>query len=298
LLDILDRHASPLPGHDFARGASRFLEPIGVPAMPLPSPEPRADEWLSADELPRIDHLVTEDDEPVDNTFSEKQQRLLTESLYSSWTGPEPGRPFEVWANVGLFFGIRHPPLVPDVMLSLDVRIPDAMRLKQNRSYFVWEYGKPPDLVIEIVSNKKGNEAQDKLREYARIGVPYYSIFDPDRLLGKSILRVYELRAGQYIRMTDPWMPMLGIGLTLWTGSYEGRKEEWLRWRLKDGSLLPTGKEQAEQEHRRAEQEHRRAEQEHRRAEQESRRASSEARAREAAEQEIARLRALLEARD
>ncbi len=32
-----------------------------------------------------IESLVTEDDEPVDNLFSAKQQRLLVESLYSSW---------------------------------------------------------------------------------------------------------------------------------------------------------------------------------------------------------------------
>jgi len=34
---------------------------------------------------PNVDHLVTEDDTPVDNVFSEKQQRLLTEPLYASY---------------------------------------------------------------------------------------------------------------------------------------------------------------------------------------------------------------------
>ncbi len=42
-------------------------------------------------EAPNIDHIVTEDDTPVDNMFSEKQQRLLSGSLYDSWN---PGRPF------------------------------------------------------------------------------------------------------------------------------------------------------------------------------------------------------------
>ena len=37
---------------------------------------------------PNIDHLVTEDGAPVDNQFSEKQQRLLVEVLYCSW---QPG---------------------------------------------------------------------------------------------------------------------------------------------------------------------------------------------------------------
>ncbi len=39
------------------------------------------------EEIPRPDlsHLITEDDEPVDNWFQERQQRLLPESLYASW---------------------------------------------------------------------------------------------------------------------------------------------------------------------------------------------------------------------
>ena len=40
------------------------------------------------DVRPGVEHLVTEDDTPVDNLFSEKQQRLLTEPLYASWPGP------------------------------------------------------------------------------------------------------------------------------------------------------------------------------------------------------------------
>ena len=42
--------------------------------------------------MPDIEALVTEDDTPVDNMPSEKQQRLLTEPLYSSWEGPGAGR--------------------------------------------------------------------------------------------------------------------------------------------------------------------------------------------------------------
>ena len=42
---------------------------------------------LPEDLLPDVSHLVTEDDEPLDNLPSEKQQRLLTETLYSSWNG-------------------------------------------------------------------------------------------------------------------------------------------------------------------------------------------------------------------
>ena len=40
---------------------------------------------LTYDATAVIGNLLTEDDEPLDNLFSAKQQRLLVEPLYSSW---------------------------------------------------------------------------------------------------------------------------------------------------------------------------------------------------------------------
>jgi len=213
-----------------------------------------------ADIAPNIDHIVTEDDTPVDNIFSEKQQRLLTEPLYSSWSGPGAGRSFVAAANVGVFAAVAQLPLVPDVFLSLDVKVPEDMWAKNHRSYFLWEYGKPPDAVIEIVSNRKGNEADSKLRDYARIGVTYYVIFDPDEQLQGKILRLYALREGKYAPLKGQWLPEVGLGLTLWQGGFEGVEATWLRWCDHNGSVIATGAERAEQERERAEQERERAE--------------------------------------
>lgn len=66
--------------------------------------------------VPDISNLVIEDDTPVDNFQSEKQQRLLVDALYSSWS---PDTPFIAAANVGLFYALKHDPLVPDAFLSL-----------------------------------------------------------------------------------------------------------------------------------------------------------------------------------
>ena len=105
-------------------------------------------------EEPDVSHLITEDDEPVDNPFSEKQQRMLADSLHASWTKEmREGRPFVAFANVGLFFVPKNPALVPDVQVSLDVELPEDLWEKKNRSYMTWVYGKPPDIVLEIVSN-------------------------------------------------------------------------------------------------------------------------------------------------
>ena len=137
---------------------------------------------------PDVEHLVTEDDTPVDNVFSEKQQRLLTEPLYSSpgWVGKD--RKFIALANVGMFYAIRQPPYVPDMLLSLDMELPADLWPKSHRSYFVWEYGKPPDVVVEVVSNEEGRERCEKLRGYARIGIRYYVIYDPQRMLSDELL--------------------------------------------------------------------------------------------------------------
>ncbi|QTA83596.1 DUF820 [Desulfonema limicola] len=214
---------------------------------------------------PDISHIITEDDTPVDNIFSEKQQRLLTESLSISW---KPGRPFISLANVGIFYGINLPAIVPDVMVSLDVKYAEDVWKKKNCSYFVWEFGKPPEIVIEVVSNKEGGETDVKMRKYAQAGVWYYIIFDPQKLIQKDIVRAYELSTGAYIPKLDLFLPKVNIGVKLWEGSFDGIQAQWLRWCDKDGSLMATGKESVEQESKRAEQEHKRAEQERKRAEQ------------------------------
>ncbi len=142
-------------------------------------------ELITTDESD-ISHIITEDDTPVDNIFSEKQQRLLTESLNTSW---KPGRQFVVAANVGIFYDISQPPIVPDVFLGMDVRVADDLWNKKNRSWFVSEFGKVPELVIEIVSNKKGGEGLDKFRKYEMMGVSYYIIFDPQLKVQKGVLQ-------------------------------------------------------------------------------------------------------------
>ena len=206
-----------------------------------------------------IESLVTEDDTPVDNMPSEKQQRLLTEPLYSSWAGPGAGRPFLAAANVGVFPEPRNPAIVPDVFLSLDVQVNPNWWDKRHRSYFVWEFGKVPDLVVEIVSNQKGNEVGEKRLRYAAMGVGYYVIQDLLHRVMREDLRVYRLSGGGYERQGRPWFLELGLGMKLWEGEFEGVRSRWLRWTDAQGELIPTGKEAAERERRRAEQERRRA---------------------------------------
>jgi len=207
--------------------------------------------------IPDLNDIIIEDGTPVDNLISEKQQRLLVHSLYSSLNREAP---FLATANVGLFYAIKQPPLVPDVMVSFDVAVPEDWSQKQNRSYFVWNFGKVPEVALEIVSNTVGGELSHKLSDYARARVPYYVVFDPLNNLNGDTVQVYELGVIHYQLRSDRWLAAIGLGLTLWEGIFEGKAYTWLRWCDREGNLLLTGDERAEQEHQRAEQEYQRAE--------------------------------------
>jgi Uma2 family endonuclease len=263
-----------------------------------------------------ISHLVIEDDTPVDNFQSELQQRLLVEPIYSAKALP---RPFLAAANVGLFYKIKGEPIVPDMLLSLGVQRAADLSQRRNRSYFVWEFGKVPEVCVEIVSNGEGDElvlskksqqrgrATCKKDIYAQIGVPYYVVFDPlqqiqgEQEMNGALLRVWTISPIGYTELTSPqgvvkvgepvWLEGVGLGLTLWEGAFEEEITRlWLRWCDQNGQVIQTGSEgqalerqRAEQESQRAEQERQRAEQERQRAEQESQRAEQE---RQRAEQE------------
>jgi hypothetical protein len=262
-----------------------------IPATPSgpPQPAPAGPDGdaslyeLPPEVIPNVDELVIEDGKPVDSVFTEQQQRLLVESGHCSWPGPGEGRTFKMYCNVGLFHRAKQPPLVPDVMLSLDVDPNVDLSSKENRSYLLWIIGKPPDVVIEIVSDRLGAEAGLKMRDYARIGVRYYVIFDPKDILGGGVLRVFELRGSGYAPIEPGWLPGVGIGLVLWDGVYEGQTARWLRWCDRQGQVIRTGRERADQERERADQERNRADDVARQLDQE----------RQAKERLLARLRAL-----
>ncbi|MEL6460229.1 MAG: Uma2 family endonuclease [Cyanobacteria bacterium J06621_15] len=186
--------------------------------------------------------LVTEDDTPVDNFASEKQQRLLASSLYSSLQN----QTFLAAANVGIYHIYKQPPIVPDVFLSFDVQTPENWWEKRNRCYLMWEFGKPPEVVIEIVSNKIGDELGDKLKTYERMRVSYYIVYDPTQQLGEQQLRIYELVGRRFRETSETWLEQVELGLTLWSGEFEGRQDTWLRWCYQDDTVLPTGDERAQ----------------------------------------------------
>jgi len=230
-------------------------------------------------EPPDTSHLITDDGAAVDSFFAEKQQRLFAEAL-SAWRHPE-GRSFICAVDVGIFALARNPPIVPDGFVSFDVEIPRLVGADAVRSYFLWEFGKPPDIVLEIVSQEDGGELTTKLRAFEKLRVSHYLVFDPLRTLSTVVLRSFGLQEGVFVERPNATFPRFGLALTMWRGSFEGQDEDWLRWAELDGTLLPTTAEHA----RRADGEAKRADDEAKRADDEAKRADDEAkRADQAAE--------------
>ena len=98
--------------------------------------------------------------------------------------------------------GIPGLPDSPGVFWS---RVPDlaVSTHKPRRNYSV---GHPPELVIEILSTRRGNvERTEKIEDYARAGIGEYWIVNPF----ERIVEVYLLRDGEYqLTSRDPNDPM------------------------------------------------------------------------------------------
>ncbi len=226
----------------------------------------------------------------MDNFPSEKNQRLLVGALFSSWGGPPPHelgdetlpagvrRKFLAAANVGLYATPRSAAIVPDVLLSTDVAL-ESMTWADDepRAYLTWEMGKPPELVIEIVSNLEGDELVGKRRRYGQIHVSAYVVYDPGKKLGGGVLSAFELRGDllQPVPVVGDQVlfETLGLGVRVWEGDFEGTHARWLRFVDSAGALLETGEERAERQGARADEERARADEERARADEEKARA-------------------------
>jgi Uma2 family endonuclease len=168
------------------------------------------------DSLPPVDELPDSDDTPVDNEDQCLIPGVLLMLLNYIW------RHREDWFFSG-DMGIYHTtgsnprvPVIPDAFLSIGVdRRRDG---KSRRSYITWkENNIPPILTLEMVSHTPGGEYDSKMAIYARLGVLYYVIYNPEfwQRDGHDPFEVYKLVDGVYQRQSgEPcWMPEIGLGI-------------------------------------------------------------------------------------
>jgi Uma2 family endonuclease len=190
--------------------------------------------------LPSSEELIDSDDLPVDNEDQNFIPNVLLFLLEYIWVERDD------WF-FGVDMGIYHTtglnprvPVVPDGFLSLGVE--RRRNNKSRRSYVLWEEQNiPPILTLEVVSQTAGSEYEEKLEIYAKLGVKYYVIYNPQfwRRDGHLPLEIYKLINKEYqLQVGEPlWMAEIGLGIGRFrlTERYE---REGLSWFDANGDRL------------------------------------------------------------
>ena len=219
--------------------------------------------------LPTQDDLPSCDGVPMETERHKKQMDLLIYSL-EPWLG-ERGY---VGGNMFVYFSTQH-------LKNKDFRGPDVfvtlgLSNKERKSWVVWDEGKSPDIIIELLSESTAEEDKNSKKQIYQdqLKVAEYFWFDP---YNPEDFKGFWLNRGVYEEMPlkdeSLLCKQLGLTLKLWRGVFKNIDTVWLRWATLEGEwlLLPDEAEaqRAEAEAQRAETEAQRAEAEAQRAEQE-----------------------------
>ncbi|MEP7342743.1 MAG: Uma2 family endonuclease [Acidobacteriota bacterium] len=223
------------------------------PAVPLFELEPEAMFMLLTE-----DDLPCEDGVPMETERHRNQMYLLLEVLELYWAERED---WYASGNMFLYFSPRQ-------IKTEHFRGPDffavlGVERRERKSYVVWQEGKIPDVIIELLSDSTREfDKTEKKRIYQdELRVPEYFWFDPHTHEWAG----FELRDWQY----EPIEPdekgrliskRLGLALSLREGWFQNHGGTWLRWETLDGHLLPSGEEMARTAQREAEAAQREAE--------------------------------------
>ncbi|MDX2242024.1 MAG: Uma2 family endonuclease [Leptolyngbyaceae cyanobacterium bins.302] len=145
----------------------------------------------------------------------------------------------------------------PDFFVVLGV--PKGERL----SWVVWEEGKSPDVVIELLSNStaEADKHEKKLIYQNQMRVSDYFWFDP---FNPDDWAGFSLQQGEYQPIplnsqNQLVSSALKLALVQWQGAYNGIDATWIRWATLDGELLPTVEETTIEQRQRADRERQRA---------------------------------------
>ncbi len=235
--------------------------------------------------LPTEDELPCDDGVPMETARHHEQMDVLIHSLRAHWAERTD---YYVAGNMFLHYDPqnRRKSRGPDFFLVLDVNN------RERKSWVVWQEGmRFPDVIIELLSDttRDVDKGEKKVLYEREFRTAEYYLYDPfsQEFIG------YHLRGLHY---EDVLHDAQGRVFSPVTGLYLVPHEGWLRWMTREGNILPSPMELAQQQRQRAEHaeqriEHaeQRAEQERQRAEQERQRAEQERQRAEQAEQLLER---------
>ena len=120
-----------------------------------------------------------------------------------------------VSGNLLLYYEIGNPrkSVAPDVFVVFGIE------KKKRRTYLLWEEGKGPDFVLELVSKNTYRKDLGRKKDlYASVlSVKEYYLYDPDGLYLQPSLQGYRLADGIYspIQPVDERLPSEVLGLEL-----------------------------------------------------------------------------------
>ncbi|CAD5950669.1 hypothetical protein PCC9214_02534 [Planktothrix tepida] len=212
---------------------------------------------------PTQDELPCDDGVPMETQRHKLQMDLLIDQLIPWLEQREDGY---VGGNMFLYFSLAQ-------VRNQDFKGPDFFAVlgvpkKERKSWVVWEEGKAPDVIIELLSQSTAPEdkTNKKLIYQNQVRVPeyfWYDPFNPDDWAGFTLINgSYEpIFPDQFNRLVSQ---QLGLSLVRWSGSYKTVETVWLRWATSEGEILPTVDElsaqKAEEAQRQAEEAQRQAE--------------------------------------
>jgi Uma2 family endonuclease len=226
--------------------------------------------------------LVLDDGEPLETEWHVLQYSFLMALIRQAMA--EQGRTdFYVGGNMFVYYSVTQARAVYEEetkgLQQRAFRGPDVFWVggadpdRKREVWIAWEEGgKLPDVIVELLSPSTQKKDRTEKRDlYARVfHTAEYFLCDPDkktieglRLAGPAYHPIPPDENGRF------WSEQLGAFFGSWHGVVGGRKDDWVRLFRRDGSLVPTDRELAEAERQRA----------------------------DAAEAELARLRALLQER-
>ena len=208
--------------------------------------------------------LPYDDGIPMESQRHKVQMDLLIDTLLPWLAERSDGY---VGGNMFVYFSMEQ-------VRNKDFRGPDFLAVlgvpkKERLSWVVWEEGKAPDVVIELLSESTAqlDKNEKKLIYQNQLRVSEYFWFDPFNpndwagfFLQQGVYQPLSLNAQNQLISQS-----LGLALQRWQGNYKGIDATWLRWATLEGELLPTPEEQ---ERLRADSESLRADSERLRAEQ------------------------------
>lgn len=219
--------------------------------------------------------LVYDDGEPLESNWHRYQMNLLIDLIYQAMA--ERGRDdYFASGNMFVYYSLdqaRDVACGRPYFRGPDVFFVNGVDGRMDRKAWVsWdEGGRLPDVIVELLSASTARVDRIVKKDlYARVfRTPEYFLYDPERQkleglrLSGDAYQPIRPDAGGRFKSKE-----FGLALGLWQGVHNGLTATWVRLFRPDGSLVPTEVEAHRQ------------------------RAEAERQAKEAAEAEVARLRA------